>query len=206
MTHTVVSASALAPPTLSAPARWPRTGLLTGIVAMLLTAVLGWMVWDRVDLLKNGREIVLPVVPVDPRDLFRGDYVILGYGVSQVPAPKTQIEGRRTGPLFVTLEKQADGDWKAVATAPSHPGSVTADQVVLRGKSDSRFWQRGPAGTLRLRYGIESYFVPEGTGLELEKLVRDKKIMAVVAVDAGGRSAIKGLLVDGKVVHREPVF
>ena len=44
------------------------------------------MVVDRTLLLKNGREIVLPIVPVDPRDLFRGEYVRLGYDISTVPA------------------------------------------------------------------------------------------------------------------------
>lgn len=48
-------------------------------VAGLQTAAIGHMVSDRVQLLRSGREIVLPIVPVDPRSLFRGDYVILSY-------------------------------------------------------------------------------------------------------------------------------
>ena len=43
------------------------------------------MVIDRVRLLKTGREITLPIVPVDPRDLFRGEYVRLGYDIGRVP-------------------------------------------------------------------------------------------------------------------------
>ena len=38
--------------------------------------------------LKTGREIILETVPVDPRDLFRGDYVILSYGISTVSLNK----------------------------------------------------------------------------------------------------------------------
>jgi uncharacterized membrane-anchored protein len=55
-------------------------------------------------------------------------------------------------------------------------------------------------------YGIESYFVPEGRGRELERLVRDKRIAAVLAVDANGTAAIKGLAVDGRLVHEEPAL
>ena len=44
------------------------------------------MVIDRVRLLTSGREITLPIVPVDPRDLFRGEYVRLGYDIGSVPA------------------------------------------------------------------------------------------------------------------------
>ncbi len=55
----------------------------------------------------------------------------------------------------------------------------------------------------RIRYGIESYFVPEGTGGELEQLVRDKKIRAVLAVASDGTAAIKALEVEGKRIHEQ---
>ncbi len=57
-----------------------------------------------------------------------------------------------------------------------------------------------------VRYGLESYFVPEGTGRALEKLAREKKLAAVIAVDAKGNSAIKGLMVDGKLQYEEPLL
>ena len=34
--------------------------------------------------LRTGKEILLKTVPVDPRDLFRGDYVILRYEISRL--------------------------------------------------------------------------------------------------------------------------
>ena len=48
-----------------------RIGLF--LAFLLQAGLLAWMLADRVMLLKNGREIRLQVVPVDPRDLFRGD-------------------------------------------------------------------------------------------------------------------------------------
>jgi uncharacterized membrane-anchored protein len=57
-----------------------------------------------------------------------------------------------------------------------------------------------------VRYGIESFFVPEGTGRELEALVREKKLSALVAVDGDGNAGIKGLVVDGKRVYEEPLL
>ena len=71
-----------------------------------------------------------------------------------------------------------------------------------------RAWQSAPAaqGTALVTYGIESYFVPEGCGRELERLVRDKRIAAVLAVDPSGTVAIKGLSVDGRLVHEEPAL
>jgi uncharacterized membrane-anchored protein len=47
--------------------------LSLAILALAHTGVLAAMVIDRVRLLSSGREITLPIVPVDPRDLFRGE-------------------------------------------------------------------------------------------------------------------------------------
>jgi uncharacterized membrane-anchored protein len=58
----------------------------------------------------------------------------------------------------------------------------------------------------RVRYGIESFFVPEGTGRELETLVRDRKLSALIAVDADGNAGIKGLVVDGTRIYEEPLL
>ena len=43
------------------------------------------MIGLRVTPLLAGDTIFVRVVPVDPRDLFRGDYVVLGYDFSRVP-------------------------------------------------------------------------------------------------------------------------
>ena len=129
----MTDATAFAPPSISEPAHWRRSGLLIGLVALVMTSILGWMVWDRVSLLKNGREIVLPVTPVDPRSLFRGDYVILGYDVTTVPAPASTTairhRPRRARPSMSSLEQGPDGDWKAISSSrvPSRqPSPATA--------------------------------------------------------------------------------
>ena len=49
----------------------PLAGM--ALSGLLMTGILGYMVQDRVSLLRTGREIVLPIKPVDPRDLFKGD-------------------------------------------------------------------------------------------------------------------------------------
>ena len=98
----------------------PRNLLLAlAIVALAQTGVLAAMVVDRVRLLKSGREITLPIVPVDPRDLFRGEYVRLGYDVGRVPV--RLLEGPRprpNAPFYVVLEKNADGAWTPVQDVP----------------------------------------------------------------------------------------
>ena len=56
------------------------------VIALLIgqSLFLGAMVWDRVSLLRSGDVVTLRTAPVDPRDIFRGDYVILNYDISRL--------------------------------------------------------------------------------------------------------------------------
>lgn len=176
-------------------------------VALVQTAALCWMIWDRVQLLANGREITLQVVPVDPRSLFRGDYVILNYDISDVESPEQTRRMRRGETVYVTLKENQDGLWQAVRTSTETPAAGAPGEVVLKGSV--RYASAASAGTpgkARVTYGIESFFVPEGTGRELEKLVQDRKLSALIAVDDDGNAGIKGLMVDGQRVYEEPLL
>jgi uncharacterized membrane-anchored protein len=162
--------------------------LALAIVALAQTGVLAAMVVDRTLLLKSGREIVLPIVPVDPRDLFRGEYVRLGYDISTVPAMLLVGPApARNAAFYVTLEKNPQGGWTPVKVTAAMPNETN------------------PTST-RVNYGIESYFVPEGQGRRLEDLAREKKMAARVAVDGRGNAAIKGLIIEGVQQYEEPLF
>lgn len=178
------------------------------LVALVQTGVLGAMVLDRVRLIKTGREITLPIIPVDPRDLFRGEYVRLGYEAGIVPIQL--LDGpapRRNRAFHVVLERGEGGAWKPVKVSRAMPQETGADRIVLKARTQ---WD-WPARTtteqkVSVRYGIESYFVPEGEGLRLEQLAREKKMAALVAVDSRGNAAIKGLIIDGELRYEEPLF
>jgi uncharacterized membrane-anchored protein len=196
-----------------------RNWLIAGIaVASLQTAAIGWMVWDRVQLLRHGREIVLPIVPVDPRSLFRGDYVILSYEVQRVPVSliTPELDAARPREFYVTLAKTGDA-WAPVAlSAKAEP--PTADRIAIKARLRFGYWpnrEAAPAGAqpaprsepvMQVRYGIESYFVPEGKGVGLEETARERKLAALIAVDGRGNAAIKGLIVDGKLQYEEPLL
>jgi uncharacterized membrane-anchored protein len=179
-------------------------------VALILSAALAWMVYGRVSLLKTGREMTVEVIPVDPRDFFRGDYVILGYTFTttgDVMLPAGTKMGDR---IYATLKPEGGSKWSLLKVSANYPDRVEAEHRVLRGVA--RFVSRGRSVSDteptpgRVAYGIESYFVPEGTGRELETKILEKKIEVVLAVAENGESAIKALLVDGKRVHEEPIL
>ncbi len=185
-------------------------------VAGLQTAAIGHMVWDRVQLLRSGREIVLPIVPVDPRSLFRGDYVILSYEASRVPARLIPADVKSAAPqwFYVTFEQKGEA-WQLAGVSGVAP-SPTATTISIRARTlhgwhEIRVPQAAGAaapieGDLNIRYGIESYFVPEGKGPALEQTARDGKLAALIAVDARGNAAIKGLMIDGRRVYDEPLL
>jgi uncharacterized membrane-anchored protein len=112
-----------------------------------------------------GRTIMLRTTPVDPRDLLYGDYIRLNYTISQLPLSLWRETGRAARvnePVYVVLQP-AKGAYEAVAVSAAEP-TVAAQQVVLRGWV-ANSWRHG----LRLRYGLERYYVPEDLERKLQK-------------------------------------
>ena len=186
-------------------------------IAVLQSAVLVWMMWERISLLRNGQAILLDIEPVDPRDLFRGDYVILSYPIGRLKTETVAGDDKfeKHDPIYVSLQKGETGTWQAVAINRALPEKPGSDLVVLRG-TVTYVIDRKESGTnticdqgcaeLSVRYGIESYFVPEGEGRKLEKMRDKRKLQAAIRAADDGEAAIAGLAIDGKVSYEDPVF
>jgi uncharacterized membrane-anchored protein len=184
-----------------------KTLLALAAVALAQTAVLAYMVIDRIQLLRAGREIVLPIVPVDPRDFFRGEYVRLDYPAARVAlAPADGVPVKRNEMLYVTLEKTAEGDWRPVETSRTLRREDNPERIVLKARSlrSAPVHDRWIGATVK--YGIESYFVRQGEGRKLEAMARERKLSVLVAVAKSGTAAIKGLIIDGKLQYEEPLL
>lgn len=185
-----------------------RLRLLGLLGAFLLqTALLGWMVGDRALLLANGTEIRLAVVPVDPRDLLRGDYVVLTYEIDRLSESNLAGDkGFAVGdPVYVALTRDGAG-WEPAALHHAPPDGT----IALKGKVRDAFREGadcvGACMVYRVDYGLDRFFVPEGEGRELEKLRNGQRLSVDVAVGGDGRAALKRLLVDGAVRYAEPLF
>lgn len=186
------------------------------LAAIIQLGILATMVISQTRLLTTGREVVVAIVPVDPRDLFRGDYVTLAFSISTIPADRVAPESiAKNQPVFVTLRRGTDGVWDAATATRTVPSLVDPDnEVMIRGQITFDAPARPPTQTNRpqtarsigVHYGLERYYVAEGTGTRLENLARDKKLFAILAVGPTGQAAIKGLMIDGQRVYDEPVF
>lgn len=182
-------------------------------VAALQTAVLGYVVGERAWGLRSGVEVTLKAAPVDPRDLLRGDYVILNYDISRVPVstlaggpPKESLYGQV---LSVRLGKQDDGYWGVVessfGTLGPKPGTVILkslpfDYVSYGDPADAA------QAVMAVNYGIERYYVPEGQGHDIESARNDNRVAIAARVSSDGAAHIRSLLLDGKSVYEEPLY
>jgi uncharacterized membrane-anchored protein len=190
---------------------WQRIpkAVLFGVAILLQCVLLVLMVADRMQILRQGREVTLQTQPVDPRDFLRGDYVVLRYDISQLPAGALAGKSAETrNPVvFVKLAPNAAGLYEAVSVS-AEPVAVTAPEILIRGRvsyscgSTSRIF----CDKLTIKYGLESYFVPEGEGRKLEQARNQQKLRVVAAVLPSGRAAIKRLLLDGEPVYEEPLY
>lgn len=183
-----------------------RWGLVAAFV--LQTALLAWMIVDRALLLSQGREVRLQVVPVDPRDLFRGDYVILAYPISRFRTDEIAGDDdfHFQDAIYVALREGGDG-WEATTISHAQP----ANGVFLKGTVEDAYDRDDckvstPCREVRVNYNLEQFFVPEGAGRDLETLRNDQRISVDVAVADSGRAALKRLLVDGDVRYEEQLY
>ncbi len=189
--------------------------LWRALAAMLvLCGLILLVVESRARILRSGVEIRLKTAPVDPRDLFRGDYVVLGYEIGTIEL--AGLDGdkafRRGDPIHVRLGADAEGFAVvrgAFRSRPAGAGTVIAGRV--SSTVACRFGEDGasdcgqPNSRLRVDYGLENYFVPQGSGRAIERTER-RRVEIVAAVSSSGEAAIKRLLIDGKLVHAEPPY
>ena len=164
--------------------------LIIGIFWIVIIAV---FIGSKELTLKTGNEILLKAAPVDPRDLFRGDYVILEYEISTIDTgavtfdiPDIRIEDK----IYVTL----DVDKYKIGNISSISKQKPANGNFIKGTIKSVHKE-----SMIIEYGIESYFVPEGLGGEIER--NREKLYTKVAIDKFGNAVIKSLIMNGEEVN-----
>ena len=176
------------------------------IVVALQTIALGYMIVDRQATLNASRSVTLKVIPIDPRDMFRGDYVILRYSISDLDLDKLAGDNKfETGDtIFVTLE-QKEQDWIAVAVGRARP-FATPRGIVIKGIARPLNGSSDTGTQIAVDYGIESYYVPEGTGRAIENERQKGDLSADIAIDNQGRAAIKAMRRNGQVFYVEGIL
>ncbi len=161
------------------------------LVLALQTAWLLATVATQEYALAHGKIILLETRRVDPRDVLRGDYLILNYSISDVPtnlfSPPVKKDLPYGTKIYVALAPGTNQFYK-VTHASTNEFTPPANEVLLCGKSDERWWS---TNSIHVAYGIENYYVAEGTGNPTGQLT----VQAVVP--ASGHPKIKELFLNG---------
>ncbi|MFB9325689.1 GDYXXLXY domain-containing protein [Paenibacillus aurantiacus] len=150
-------------------------------ILLLQGALLGGMIAVNETALASGVTVKLELAPLDPRSLLQGDYVQLNYGISTPPQKEVP-----------TLEELGYGAKIKVVLAPDAGGVYRFSRLYLEGDAlqDGEVALNGKWEGFRIEYGIEHYFIPEGTGADVERTAK----FANVVVSRSGNGMIVGLL------------
>ncbi|WP_010283516.1 GDYXXLXY domain-containing protein [Bacillus timonensis] len=153
---------------------------LVGLILLLQLGFIGYQIGSNESQLKSGREIKLELAPVDPRSMLQGDYVILRYEIAEI----NELENMRSGNrVYIIAKKDKNGVYQRENILTSiNPDEyqLANDEVLIAGKYN------GYNGVI---LGIESYFVKEGTGQDLQ---RDAKYAKVI-VSINGNALLKSI-------------
>ena len=169
-----------------------KFGLALGLQVVVILA----LVLFKLSIVSGGTEVVLKIAPVDPRDPLRGDFVTFRYEElsevyyypSRFAAPsgrgETNIKVGET--VYVSLIDIGQY-WVDGQTSTTKPTSG----VFLKGTVTDV----GQYGEIDVEYGIEQYFIPEGTGRGVRFT---DETYAQVIVDDDGNAVLNAISIDGE--------
>jgi hypothetical protein len=153
-----------------------------------------------------GREVLLPMEAVDPRDLLTGHYVALRLSQQLAPGqpcprePTSFESGRWIG------LKPVAGHYRFAGAGASRQAVLNAgaDVAVRGGVYCSRMAFGGAAAdVVTLDIGVDRFHADQDEALAIEKALRERRAgeasaFAVVSVGQDGRARLKGVIVGGK--------
>lgn len=179
------------------------------LVALVQMGILSSMILSRASMLRSGQEVTLRVQPVDPRDLLRGDYVILGYDISSLPAEL--FEGLAEADaaeqtVFVRLRPGEEGLAQPVAARYGAPprAEKQVHDVDMRGTT---YLAPDVVRTVvPVDYGIERFYLPEGEGRPIEEGMRERPFRMKVVVSSDGAAQIKAFYDGDTLIYAEPIY
>ncbi|MEK7647714.1 MAG: GDYXXLXY domain-containing protein [Patescibacteria group bacterium] len=188
------------------------------IVALQVCIILG-IVIVKESALTQGRSVLVEIAPVDPRDPFRGDYLVYQLAsFTRIEGPMASGEQFYKGqtvfvPMVLATTHEQLGQPIMIPDAARRVTSVEPrdGSLFLRGQVQSFTPATKPSGNypllpemqpktipaqLVITYAIEEFFIPEGTGRTFS--FANKKALLNISVGQNGAALIKELYIDGK--------
>lgn len=179
-----------------------KTYFFTGSILAFWTIIFALSVYPnerQVRIPENYPHIILETQPRDPRDLLRGDFVVLQYDFARQSwndngfSDSFLANAHAGDTAYVTFS--VANDRRATPQNISH--KKPKHGIFLKGKVYGKnAWNR------EIRFGIERFFVPAGKGIALEKAQRKNALEAEIAINPQtGKGLVVDLLVGKKHVN-----
>ncbi|TPI15782.1 GDYXXLXY domain-containing protein [Mesorhizobium sp. B4-1-3] len=182
------------------------------VLALVQIGFLSWIIAGRAAILRNGKEVLLKVEPVDPRDLLRGDYISLNNNISRIPVKliANVPQGKSTSgdtSIVVRLKKGPDGYWQpTTAWFGQAPAPAGPDEADIAGRIADGWGLRDVDATIAPDYGIDRFYLPEGQGVAIQDDMRVRPFGIKLALASDGTAQIKALMDGDKTLFEEPLY
>jgi uncharacterized membrane-anchored protein len=123
-------------------------------LVLLQVALLAGIIAYRHYWVATGEKILLKTAPVDPRDIFRGDYIDLRYDISQLDLDALGVKETFTGTekVYIILEKDPDDTFSARSVSRELPAGKKFIQGRVDREMSSSKWEvalKDDSGALR---------------------------------------------------------
>ncbi len=200
-----------------------RTSFIAAISIQIIIIVA--IIMTKLIILHNSTTVLLNIEPIDPRSPLRGDYITFTYKKLSRIIEHSGETFSIGDTVYVPLKLRSNGYAYRIGhvqkTPPTNGTLYIAGRVhdVRLFKPEEWNGRRMPqavplpsgnepietysgaaksktAMELTIVYGIEDYFIPEGTG---RNIPFSRHVMsAEVAIDGNGRAVLKRILMEGK--------
>ncbi len=176
---------------------------------VLQVAIILLIVGFKLAVLGSGNEVILKVIPRDPRDMLRGDYMVFEYNISRLPVYLARDTQLREGQVVYVLLRPLNSDryWTVKAIQAEKP--KRAGEIFIKGKLKEKAPepQAFPMDFVdkpqlkvnqawHIVYGIEEYYIPEGTGRQVS--LWGKEVLAKVKVSENGQAVLEQIYINGQ--------
>lgn len=147
--------------------------LLIVCCIMAQVAGLGYMVFGREHVIRNGRSISIKTAPIDPRDPFRGDFVRLRYamnsfGNAPIQWQPVDYEPKKGDKIYAVLNQRSGGLHEILYFTNKLPDlDATPENIAIRGRVTYISNQNWP-NVRNAKFGVEQFFVEQGRGIDIE--------------------------------------
>ena len=155
------------------------------LVAVFQLVILAGEYLSSVYPLWTGKPAVLEIVPLDPRSLFRGNYVHLDYDIADLDERVIdEMLHLKTGAVAYVHLTERNGIFRATNVTAEAP----EEGIYIRGRVQ-HFYREDQTVSLFMNYGIEAYFSPRKKALAIEEKFRkgqeDDSAMALFSFQEG---------------------